>query len=368
MNILFLTFSMLSGGTEHLTVDICNELVNRKHNVHLYIVNEHYDEEVLSKLDEKVIVIKQNRREASGNKLVTIKKVSEYIKDKKIKIVHCNNPTAPDLLLLKPFLFPKVKIIQTIHDTMGYRKMPLHKVYFRNIQIHKFIAISNSVRNDMVLHGANKNKIEVIYNGIKIKKYSPCYQAKSSSKFIIGNVARINPCQKRQDLLIMAMAKVKKVYPNIECRFAGMVSKDQQKEFELLKGLVKKHNLDENIKFCGNVLDIPKFLDDLDLFVLPSRTEGFGLSLVEAMAMGVPVIASNIEGPSEVIGNNARGLLFKTGDLDSLVENILYAIKNINHIKEKSSEIRDYVITNFDISQTVDRLETIYVSVGGEFE
>ena len=116
--------------------------------------------------------------------------------------------------------------------------------------------------------------------------------------------------------------------------FAGGVAENQQKDYENLKNYVRDNFLEENVKFLGNVDNIPEFLNKIDICVVPSRSEGFGLALVEAMAMGVPCIASNIAGPAEIIKNEETGILFNNSDSVELANKIIKNIRKYQKDKE----------------------------------
>ena len=114
----------------------------------------------------------------------------------------------------------------------------------------------------------------------------------------IVNVARITHTIKGQDILIKALHLLQQqnAYP-FECRFFGGQYEYDQQSLPYLEGLIQKYGLADKVKFLGNRTDVHELLPRYDLFVMPSRTEGFGLVLLEALASGLDVIASNIEGP-----------------------------------------------------------------------
>ena len=132
MKILYLLFSFTVGGTEKLVLDICNEMVNQGHDVHLYIVNNFYSEELIAKLDKNIHIELQNRKPGSGKKFNIMRKVTKYVTVNKIDVIHCNTFSAPELLLLKPFFFRNTKIVHTIHDVGQYVSLSSWKVKLRN--------------------------------------------------------------------------------------------------------------------------------------------------------------------------------------------------------------------------------------------
>lgn len=358
MKILYLLFSFTTGGTERLVSDICNEMANREHNIHLYIVNNLVDQNMLDTLDPRISVLLQKRPVGGKDKLRTLFKIAHYIRENKIDVVHCNSFAAPELLLLKPFYFPRTKIIHTIHDVGQYQSLNFVKRYLRNLLCHRFIAISNCVREDIISHGAKPDKVHVVYNAIDLTRFMP-QQLPAKDTIRIGQVARIMPEKKGQDLLIDAMELLHKKHPKLECFFAGDADAAHQEAFSALKKSVNDAALTGCITFLGNLVDVPSFLATLDIFVLPSRYEGFGISLVEALAMGIPCVASHLDGPAEVLQNGKFGILFTPNDSKDLAEKLDNMINDLTSCKEKAVAAVPYIRKAYNIVNMCDRLEQI---------
>ncbi len=360
MNIMYLLFSFTTGGTERLVTDICNEMVKRKHNIHLYIVNDHFDESMLQCLDTQVQVFLQKRPVGGGKNLQTLWKIAQYIRNNRIDIVHCNSFAAPELLLLHPLYFPKVKVLHTIHDVGQYRTLGKLKRIYRNLLCHRFIAISKCVERDLLDHGAAKKKVHTVYNAIDLTRFSDQTGIqKHTDAFCIGHVARIMPEKKGQDVLLDAIGLLYKKHPQLRCYFAGDADSAHEQAFSDLKAAVSRLGMEDRVFFLGNVEDVPSLLATLDAFVLPSRYEGFGISLIEAMAMGLPCIASRLDGPAEILQDGKYGLLFSTGDAQDLADKLEQLILHYDHYYALATEAKQYVRTHFYISDMCDRLEAL---------
>lgn len=361
MKIMYLMYSFTVGGSEKLVSDICNEMARCGHSVYLYIVNNNYSNELLQFLGKNVHIELQNRSVGGGDKVKTILKISQFIIKEKIDVVHCNALTTPELLFLKPFLFPKVRIIHTVHDVGQYEKLHRWNVRYRNYICDSIVAISESVKNDIIKYGADKKKVSVVYNAINCARFKTISNRQiHSTHYAIGNVARIMPEKKGQDILIKAIALLKDKYPEIKCYFAGGYDDSHQASYNELLKLVDKYELEQNIVFMGNVIDISTLLSELDIFVLPSRYEGFGISLIEAMASGIPCIASSLDGPAEIIGNDLRGILFEVGNHYELAKGIEAIICDFNKYHHIAETAKMYVFNNFSIETMCSRLEVIY--------
>ena len=360
MNILYLLFSFTTGGTERLVTDICNEMVRREHRVHLYVVNDLYDQCMLDALDPKVSVQLQKRPAGGSDKLQTLFKIAAYIRKNQIQVVHCNSLDAPELLLLKPFLMPKIKVLYTVHGMQHLKNKSSWKIRYRNLLCHKIIGISDCVSQDILSAGIDPKKIVTIPNAINFSKFpNRTEKVFDPSRPVIGHVARIQPQVKGQDILIRAIDLLKKDHPQIQCIFAGAPAQNCPQDLESLKNLVSDLGLEENITFVGGITDVPGFLSCIDIFALPSRSEGFGISLVEAMAMGIPCIASNLDGPAEVLEHGKLGLLFPTEDAQALADKITEMIAHYPSYHSQATQQAAHVRQQYNITVMCDSLEAL---------
>ena len=363
MKIMYLLFSFTVGGTERLVADICNQMVKQNQDVYLYIVNVLVDDELLSTLDETIHVILARRKVGSKNKISPLLDVAKAIMNYKIEVVHCNSFNAPELLLISKIINPNCKIISTVHGMGQFANMNKLKLAIRKRVCHKFVAISNSVKYDMINAGISEHKVTCIYNGINTVKYDiASLKEFDKSHPVIGCVARIMPTIKGQDVLLEATSIVKKVFPTVKVLFAGGVAERQQDDYRKLLEYVHEHELTDNVEFLGNVDDVPSFLNSIDICVVPSRSEGFGLALVEALAMGVPTIASDIAGPKEIVENEGIGVLFKSGDSVDLANKILRTIDDYESIRITVWENKDSIKDNYSIKKTCECLLREYES------
>lgn len=362
MRILYLMFSYTVGGTERLVTDICNDLVLKKNEVYLYIVNDLIDDTMIQKVNPKVHIKRYGRTVGSKDKLKVLFELARYIKKEKIDIVHCNALNTPELLLVTKIIAPHVKVVYTIHGMNQYGQLNKLKIRYRNIICDQIIAISESVKKDIINAGAMSKKVTVVYNAIDFKRIDnnlPQTHTFDKNKVVIGNVARFEPEIKGQDILLDAMGKLIKLYPQIKCLFAGAPDKGHYDQYVSLKERMEK-KYPNNISFMGNIDDVAGFLKKIDIFVLPSRFEGFGLSLVEAMSMGVPCVASKLAGPEEVLEYGKRGSLFEAENSNELVSKIEYVIENYSEEKCKAQENRSYVRNKYDIRNMTKQLISIY--------
>ena len=361
MKIMYLLFSFTVGGTERLVANICNQMDAQNEEVHLYIINDLIDDNLFNTLNKNIHIKLLRRKVGSKDKISPLFEVAKYIKKNKIEVVHCNSFNAPELLILSKIVNPHCKVVSTIHGMGQFENIKKNKILLKNWVCDKFIGVSNAVAGDIVAAGIDKKKVVRVYNGIETKKYD-CAKLKKYDKnaIVIGCVARIMPELKGQDILLEAIKIVKQQHPKVMVLFAGGVAENQQRDYENLIKYVRDNSLEENVKFLGNVDNIPEFLNKIDIYVVPSRSEGFGLALVEAMAMGVPCIASNGAGPREIILNEGVGELFENCDSKSLSEQIEKVILNFNEIKKTTWNHKQKVKQNYSIEFMCNQLLEIY--------
>jgi len=136
---------------------------------------------------------------------------------------------------------------------------------------------------------------------------------------IIGTIARLSD-EKDYPTLFNAFKVVLEVNPSSTLRIAGEGPLESE-----LKSLAMELGIHTNIIWEGKISDVPSFLEEIDIFVLASKFEGFGMVLVEAMCMTKPIVAAGNSAILEVLGNNGAGTFFETGNSKSLVSKIFDA-------------------------------------------
>lgn len=358
MKIVHLLFSFNNGGIENLIVDILNNW-NKKDEVYLVIINDNVDKELIAKIKKvKNIKIIYLERKPGGKKFNTLFKLGQLLGDIQPNVIHCHNNNAFKFLMPLKLLNPKVKVFLTVHDTNIYNKFSKIDVLFNQIFLTKIIAISESVKKDIISKGINDKQIEIVYNGIDENKFDVIKGNKEKDKKIIISVARIIPQKKGQDILIHAIDILKEKRSDFKCILVGAAPIEQPEYAVEIENLIKDLKLEKYIEMLGNRNDVPELLFLSDIFVLPSRYEGFGISIIEAMMTKIPVIASKIDGPKEIIGNNDYGYLFDVENCEQLAKYIDDCLSSDN--KELVNKAYSYAVNKFSINSTIRNLEKIY--------
>lgn len=218
---------------------------------------------------------------------------------------------------------PSLKLVFTAHNTSPINRYPLLNRLLHRHLIDSNIVISETINALFTDH--NIHNTFRIPNGIDIRKFN-CPPRKSEPNILhLVNVARIVPGIKGQDTLIKALSLCKHHNIPFQCSFVGEVLPCHQQDLANLQKMAEQYGLSQYIYFTGPSSEIPALLKQYDLFILPSRKEAFGLAIIEAMACGIPVIASNIEGPAEIIQNDQNGMLFEVDNETELFNKIRFA-------------------------------------------
>jgi glycosyltransferase involved in cell wall biosynthesis len=334
MKITHIIYSFNTGGAETMLVDIINEQV-LKIDVNLVIINDSYNKELVQQIDNKIKVYFINRKEGSRNPFSVIK-LNALLYYLNADILHCHNHNIIPLLLS---IFRR-KAVLTLHR-MGIPTLYLNKFI-------KLFAISKAVKSD-ILERSNIIS-EVIYNGI----HNDIIQVREKQTFVrifkIVQIGRLDHAIKGQHLVIEAIHTLKtQGLNNIQFDLIGTGNSEL-----FLNELVIKYELEKQINFLG-LRDrnyIYSHLKNYDLLIQPSLFEGFGLTIIEAMAAKIQVLVSDIDGPIEIIQNGKYGNFFQKGNAKQLAESIKNIIQSTNYDEQvrKLENAYEYAKQNFDVS------------------
>ncbi len=365
INILQLISSLEVGGAEKLLVDLLkNTGVTSGLDFTVVVMND----KVSEKLKEELLEAGQNvyflgKKQGCKNPKYLFQLLN-IIKKHQINIIHSHDYGSKSWSMLCKGLNPKIKLIFTAHCMNIFKALGKFNLFLHKKFIDTNIAISKAVLNDCKAYGILKTA--QIYNGISIKNFSvnPNKADKNKDVLNIINVSRIDYQIKGQDVLIKALGECKNRGLKFKCKFVGGVYDYSKDSCEYLKKLVKELDLENEITFLGNRTDVADLLSQSDLFVLPSRQEGLGLVILEAMAAKVPVIASNIDGPAELIVNGQSGLLFECESHLDLAGKILYLYDNQEKIEDLVNKAYEGV-QEFDISVMCEKYCRLYNELMG---
>lgn len=178
-------------------------------------------------------------------------------------------------------------------------------------------AVSELVRQHCIeVDDIDPDRVQTVYNGLDLGDWDISEQsAAQRDKLLVTTIGNIRHV-KGHDLFIRAAAAIAPRYPNVRFSIAGGVLEPSY--FEELQTLVRNLNLEDRFHFAGGITDLRGHLSAADIFVLPSRSEGFSNAIVEAMAASLPVVATNVGGNAEAVQNGVTGLIVPAEDSAAL--------------------------------------------------
>lgn len=294
-----------------------------------------------------------------------LNKLNQVIKEKNVRILHVHLATSLFYALLIKKFNPSIKIIYHEHgEIFTEKKLQFFLKMFKS-KINLFIAVSKATKQQLIKK-ANipQEKIIVLSNFVDLDKFNIEHITRDtqnerkkfgikSNLFVIGFIGRLTEI-KGCEYLIRSLPYLKFDYKVIIAGEGILKNK--------LKDLTKKLAIENNIIFLGYTPAPESVYPLLNVITIPSLNESFSLSAIEAMSMGIPVIASNVDGVNELVIDRKTGLLFKKTDYKNLAEklNLLNNNKKLrdNIIKTSLRYSEKYSLKNY-----LKKLRTIYEHV-----
>lgn len=228
------------------------------------------------------------------------------------------------------------------------------------------VAVSQAQAEKVLRAGVSRDKVRVIPNAIDPERFvdpDPRYRIKLEKLFrtpkshLIATAGRLSP-EKGFDVFIAAAARVLEAQPDV-----GFVIFGHGSLKPMLQQQITFQGLGSSVVLGGFRNDLDRFLPQLDLFVLPSHTEGLPNVVLEACAAGVPVVATEVGGTPEIIEEGVSGLLCPPGDADALAARILEAIEDEEKLREMGFQGRQRVLEQFTFSSQVQEYRKLFASL-----
>ena len=369
MNIAIVCYPTF-GGSGVVATELGLALGKRGHNIHFITYNLPVRLEALN--DSKIHFHEVNVPDYPLFKyqpyeLALSSRLVDVIKSNKIDLLHVHYaiPHAYAAYMAKKMLFDigiEIPIVTTLHGTditlVGSHPFYRPAVTFSINHSDRVTAVSKSLKDDTLNLFDIKKKIDVIPNFIDIEaitsKEKPCKRTLLAEKEekILTHVSNFRPLKRIIDVIDIFKGINSKINSKLM-----MVGEGPEKRKALR--YVSDNKLKDKVLFLGNSNEIEKILCYSDLFLLPSEKESFGLSALEAMAHGVPIISSNAGGIPEVNLNGKTGFISDIGDTDSMISNAISLLSDpIKHkLFKKQAQLQ---AKKFDLESVVNSYERIY--------
>jgi glycosyltransferase involved in cell wall biosynthesis len=286
----------------------------------------------------------------------------EMIRDFRADIVHTHGGTAGILGRSAARTVGGVRTVHTyhglhyLHDRRRLRRFIFGKAEAMVLKAtDRIICVTERDVETGVRAGiVDRRKTTVIYNGIDQKPYARRRRRESDKGPVIGIVGRLHE-QKGHAVLLKAFPAILRDFPEALVTVIG--------EGELrreLEGLAASLGILAHVRFAGSRTDIPDQLGRMDVFVLPSLWEGLPIVLMEAMAAGLPIVATAVDGVTEMIEHERTGLLVPPGDPAGLAAALLRMLRDRRLGRRTGDHARVVAAERFGIDRMVRETETVY--------
>lgn len=367
INVLFIVDKSGFGGVQTIAYELMKSRFPEGINIYYYFLRNINEKFSMDNISMDNVIYSKSKNRYDWTSFFEVKKI---IINKKIDVLHLNgNKSLIFGILLKKMYFSNIKIINHEHGGIFDNKEWYFKIlHFGKEQIDLFICLSK-YRKRLIIKKSqiNPDKIRILYNFIDLKKYSTNITQSNINKFkknldisdkdfVIGYMGGISKI-KGIDILIESIPTLLKHLPNSKLVIAG----DGPYKKNLEKYVIN-NNLEKNIIFLGYVKAPEKVYPMFDLLIVPSRSEAFGIVILESMAVGVPVIISKNVPYIDGIIENVTCLKFRLNSKNDLINSVLV----INRNKQlKNILIRNgfLLVQKFSLEKYIKKLSDIYAKI-----
>ncbi len=364
MNILHIIDTTGPGGAETVFLNLIQNLDKKSFYPFVVLRKESgwvYDEVKESGIEPEVIKSKW-----SSFDLQYLLRLILFVKKKKINIIH-SHLFGSNVYCSIVGMVCCIPVISTFHgtvDTDSADKLLRLKFRLINRGSTKVVFVSEHLKQCYFKNTCvDKNKSVVIYNGIDTAKFTgenkKCLRKNlgySKENVLIGSIGNIRSA-KGYDILLKTASILKKDHPHI--RFL-IVGEGKNELFKKLIRLRKSLGVENTVNFLGFRANVSSILKELDIFLLPSTSEGFSISTIEAMASGVPVIVTDSGGPGEIVTHEKDGLLVPPNSPEAIAKAIDKYITSSHMLKEIAKKAQTTVAKNFSINRMIETYVSLY--------
>lgn len=363
IGLAYVVHSLNPGGTERLVVDMGLALARE-----FTLIVVCLDEKGLwarQLEDHGIPVYCMNRR--PGLDMNIPWRLARIFHKHKIRIIHAHQCTPWFYSALSRILYtPSILLMQEhgrfFPEFKSNKRILVNKLIIAPLT-YRFVAVSEDIKSRLSLYeGINHSKIEVVYNGVMAKPLMPKALIRRElgfrdDDFLVGSVGRLDRI-KNIPLLLKSIGKAIKTAPNLR----GVIIGDGQQYDEINK-MIADMELGEIVKLVGFRNNAASLINGFDLFILPSFSEGISLALLEAMAMGIPVIATDVGGNPEVVINGQTGWMVPSNNEHVLANTILEALANPERRQQFGLAAKERFYQGFAFERMLGKYQELYATI-----
>lgn len=359
------------GGAEVHIVEVVKGLAERGHTLHVFVGNDLRARSLFSELKNVHLHAVPYKKVRNLNSLLFTRAAVKTIKKSGLKfdLLHAKQSFPQGIAGAKLKKKLGIPLYITVQNPLAYRQElvltgPLKILFAPFIEALGF-AVRWALRKSDLAACVSQYSLEhaermgakntvLIPNGIRLEKFK--LHTGKRNAFEIVSTSTLIP-RNGMDTLIEALPEIVKKHPQTRVKIAGEGPMEND-----LRNRIKVLNLEKHVEFLGTLKheEIPNFVEQAHVFVRPSRHEGFGVSFIEAMALGTPVITCPVGGIPDFITDGETGFLVPPSDPHALANAVHFVFEHADAVKEVTTKARQLVENRYDWKKIVDAVEAAY--------
>jgi len=297
------------------------------------------------------------------------RELDRFVRRQRIEVVHAHMARDYSLASYAARRNRQTKFVATRHVLFHLSRLHRHTLARATRVIAVSTAVAKELRSQKIV---GDSQIAVVPNGIEVDRFARARAHFDRAQFLrgmglppdcllVGSVGELRTL-KRHDDFIRAAAMIVGKFPETQFVLAGLDTSASGEVRKQLQKLVVELGLRDCFYFLGWLDDAEKLLCALDVFVSASETESFGLAIVEAMATGTAVVATETEGAQEVIEDQKTGVLAPIGNVAGIAEKVCALLADDEKRREIGANAKEAANARFSLKRMVDEIEKIYAA------
>jgi glycosyltransferase involved in cell wall biosynthesis len=354
-NIIQFSFGDGYAGSAKMAILSSSKLIEKGHNVKLFVSEDSLTKRRALEKGIPIIELESNRKLS-----ILVNDVIENISGQKPDFAVAYHSQDRKVVMKLKAKFRK-QIISVAYRQNISLSTPFIGPIIYNRYFDFMIACSRGVANSLIKEGIKKNKVHVIHNTTEITENISKISGEKirsqlglQNKIVLGISSWFHKERKGFDILFKAFSKLDERFVLL---IIGIPKENQSEVFEYASSFSIAQ---ERIIMPGFIDNIFEYYKVMDIFLLPSRSEGFSLALLEAAASGLPIIASNIPGNDEFIEHNKNGLLFDISQPDELSRSILTLSNDKKLAEEYGLLAKEYFNREYTLERYAEKLNKFF--------
>jgi L-malate glycosyltransferase len=319
IRVMFVVLQLDAGGSERVVLELAQNLDPLQYEIYVAAFKGGVLKAPLKKICKDIFFIEKG----SGFDISAMFHLAELVRKNGIDVVNAHHYMPCFYSFLGTRILNRKKLIYTEHSVPEVEAVGsgIHgKIFWWMLfQINAVIGVSNEIiKNFKHYYPRHEKKFLTVLNGVDTEKFASGKNRKdvraqwglTADNFVVGTIANFRRV-KNHACLVRAASRLKDSHPQLRLLFVGKgFSGDPENSEDEVRELIQQLDLKDKVFLAGYQENIPEMLSSFDVFCLPSISEGLPVSVLEAMAAGVPVVGSQVQGIKEVIKNRETGLLF----------------------------------------------------------